>query len=107
MIGIRASSRFKTTDSKKSLGVVFQKMNQDAKQLFGDLVETNKVRKKRLKIAKKSRDDEWEKENKYLSRLKSEIKPATTAKGQSSLAVNLIYIYIYTVITGTHAGGGA
>jgi len=90
MIGIRVSSRFKTTDSKKSLGVVFQKMNQDAKQLFGDLVETNKVRKKRLKIAEKSRDDESEKENNYLSRLKSEIKPAAaTAKGESSLAANL------------------
>lgn len=77
MIGVRVSSRFKTTSSKKGIGFVFQKMNKDNKQLFGDLVETNKMRKKRLEHAQKNRDDNMEKENNYqLDR--SEIKPTTT-----------------------------
>lgn len=80
MIGIRCYARFKTTDSKKKLGTVFKKMNSDTKKLFGDLIETNKVRKKRLKIVDQSRDGEMEKEKKYLDRLKSKIKPLTKGK---------------------------
>lgn len=80
MIGIRCYLRFKTTDSKKELGTVFKKMNSDTKKLFGDLVETNKVRKKRFKIINRSRDGEMEKENKYLDEIKSKIKPMTKGK---------------------------
>lgn len=77
MIGIRCCLRFKTTDSKKDLSTVFKKMNSDTKKLFGDLLETNKVKKKRLKIIDQSRNGVKEKENKYLDELKSKIKSMT------------------------------
>jgi len=83
MIGIRTLLRFKTTDSKKDLGIVFKKMNKDTKQLFGDLLETNKTRKQRLKISDEIAGDKKEKENNYLNRLKSQIKP--TMEGTRSL----------------------
>lgn len=76
MIGIHCLLRFKTTDSKNPLGVIFKKMNKDTKQLFGDLLETNKVRKKRLSLIEKSRDEE--KGNNYLNPLKSKIEPTIT-----------------------------
>ncbi|XP_022181381.1 mitochondrial genome maintenance exonuclease 1-like [Myzus persicae] len=75
MIGIWTLLRFKSTNCKKDLGTVFKKMNKDTKQLFGDLLETNKTRKHRLKLADKIVGDEKEKENNYLNRLKSQIKP--------------------------------
>lgn len=80
MIGIRCYLRFKTTDSKKTLGSVFKKMNTDTKQLFGNLLETNKLRKTRLKIVDKGRVDEMKKENKCLDELKSKIKPLIKGK---------------------------
>ncbi|XP_060835698.1 mitochondrial genome maintenance exonuclease 1-like [Rhopalosiphum padi] len=86
MIGIRSSLRFKTTDCKKSLGTVFKQMNKDTKQLFGDLLETNKTRKHRMKLAEKIVGDEKEKENNYLNRLKSKIKP--TAEDSINSMVN-------------------
>lgn len=74
--------RFKTTDCKKDLGTVFKKMNKDTKLLFGDLLETNKTRKHRLKLADKIVGNEKEKEN-NLNRLKSHIKP--TMEGTRNL----------------------
>jgi len=87
MIGIRTLLRFKTTDCKKDLGTVFKKMNKDTKQLFGDLLETNKTRKHRLKLADKIVGDEKEKENNYLNRLKSQIKPTMEGTRNSLAAV--------------------
>jgi len=84
MIGIRTLLCFKSTNCKKDLGTVFKKMNKDTKQLFGNLLETNKTRKHRLKLADKIASDEKEKENNYLNRLKSQIKP-TTKEGTRSL----------------------
>jgi len=78
MIGIHCLLRFKTTDSKNPLGVIFKQMNKDTKQLFGDLLETNKVRKKRLSFVEKSRDEEMEKGNNYFNQLKSKIEPTIT-----------------------------
>jgi hypothetical protein len=93
MIGIRSSLRFKTTDCKKSLGTLFKQMNKDTKQLFGDLLETNKTRKHRMKLAEKIVGDEKEKENNYLNRLKSKIKP--TAEGTRGLpAANYKHIIL-------------
>lgn len=78
MIGIRCLLRFKTTDSKKNLGTVFKRMNRDTKVLFGDLLETNKTRKKRLELVEKRRIEKEEKENNYLGQLKSKIKSEIT-----------------------------
>lgn len=78
MIGIRRLLRFKTTDSKKNLGIVFKTMNRDTKLLFGDLLDTHETRKKRLKLIEKRRDKKERKENNYLSQLKSTIKSAIT-----------------------------
>ena len=83
MIGVRVFLRFKTTDCKKDLGTVFKQMNKDTKQLFGDLLETNKMRKHRLKLADRIVGDEKEKENNYLKLLKSKITPTT--EGMRSL----------------------
>lgn len=78
MIGIRCLLRFKTTDSKKNLGIVFKKMNRDTKVLFGDLLETHETRKKRLKLIEKRWGEKEGKENNYLSQLKSTIRSAIT-----------------------------
>jgi len=88
MIGIHCTLRFKTTDSKKLLGVLFKRMNKDTKQLFGDLLETNKVRKKRLSLVNKNRDENTEKQNNYLGQLKSKIKPAKIMKGKYLFIIN-------------------
>jgi len=94
MTGMRTLLRFKTTDCKKDLGTVFKKMNKDTKLLFGDLLETNKTRKHRLKLADKIVGDEKEKENNYLNQLKSQIKPAM--EGTKSLLV-AVYKHIILV----------
>lgn len=52
-------------------------MNRDTKQLFGDLLETNKMRKKRLKVT--DENPEVERDNDNIDRLKPKIKPI--AKG--------------------------
>lgn len=80
MIGIRCLLRFKTTDTNKQLGIVFKKMNKDTAKLFGGLLETNKVRKKRLESIDKSQGENMKKENNYLGQLKSKIK-STIIKG--------------------------
>jgi hypothetical protein len=84
MIGIRSLLRFKTTYSKKDLGKIFKNMNRDTKQLFGDLLETNKIRKKRLKSTDGSHAVKVERVNDNVDRLKLKIKPI--AKGN-------IYVY--------------
>lgn len=94
MIGIRTLLRFKTTDCKKDLGTVFKKMNRDTKQLFGDLLETNKTKKQRLKLADKITGDEKGKENNYLNRLKSQITP--TMEGTRRLLA-AVYIHIISI----------
>jgi len=81
MIGIYWLLRFKSTDSKNPLGVIFKQMNKDTKQLFGDLLETNKVRKKRLSLIEKSKDEEKKEGNNYLNQLKSKIE-STITKGR-------------------------
>ncbi|XP_025409790.1 mitochondrial genome maintenance exonuclease 1-like [Sipha flava] len=75
MIGIRSLLRFKTTYSKKDLGKIFKNMNRDTKQLFGDLLETNKIRKKRLKSTDGSHAVKVERVNDNVDRLKLKIKP--------------------------------
>lgn len=105
MIGLRASLRFKTTDCKKDLGTVFKQMNRDTKQLFGDLLETSTTRKHRLKLAEKIVGDEKEKENNYLNRLKSKIKPTTegtrnllAADYRHIILVSMFFLPLYNVI---------
>lgn len=77
MIGIHCSFRFKTTECK-TLGAVLKKMNTDTKQLFGNLLETNAMRKKRLKLTNKSLDDKKGKESN--NQLKSKIIVPTEGK---------------------------
>lgn len=80
MIGIRSSLRFKTTYGKKDLGVIFTKMNTETKKLFGNLLETKDVKKKRLKLVQN--DDEKKKHNNCVDRSNSKIKPVQM-KGKS------------------------
>lgn len=80
MNGIRSLLRFKTTYSKNDLGVLFKKMNMDTKKIFGELLETNKIRKKRLSLVDKNRNGAKHIEDFHLDRLKSKIK--TTTKGK-------------------------
>lgn len=76
MFGIRAMMRFKTTNAKKDdLGKLFKKMNRDTKQMFGNLLETNKIRKKRLKSIIENRENDVKRNNDYLDRCTSKIKP--------------------------------
>lgn len=79
MFGIYSSLRFKTTDSKKTqLGILFKKMNMDTKKLFGDVLETNKTRKKYRQLKVDSQDAGFQKQNNHLGQLyKSNIKPGT------------------------------
>lgn len=80
MIGLRPLSRFKTTYSKKDLGVLFKKMNIDSKHMFGELLETNKTRKKRLSLVDENRDKVKRKKNGHLDRPKSKIKAKANGK---------------------------
>lgn len=71
MIGVRSWSRFKTTSSKKDLGILFKKMNIDTKHMFGELLETNNTRKKRLSLVDENCEKvKWIK-NSGLNRSKS------------------------------------
>lgn len=98
MIGIRSLVRFKTTDVKKNLGDVFKQMNKDNKKLFGDLLETNKIRKKRLKIEDQSLNDKNMNENNYLNQLKSKIKPISKGKNRSKIFRSELPFQLYVNI---------
>ncbi|XP_050442553.1 mitochondrial genome maintenance exonuclease 1-like [Adelges cooleyi] len=73
MKSVRVLFRPVSTESKSDLGVLFKKMNRDSKLMFGDLLETSKIKKKRIYATSRIQTDNKQKNDDFLKNIQSNI----------------------------------